>query len=91
MKYNFLKCQKILLLLIYIYFFKLQRYILNLIEKLYDETGFVDNASDPQLTVYKRVEVLRWACSLGHEDCVRNAVTQFQNWRSSPQPDRNNP
>lgn len=70
---------------------KFKKYILSLIEKLYDETGFVDNASDPQLTVYKRVEVLRWACSLGHEDCVRNAVTQFQNWRSSPQPDRNNP
>lgn len=70
---------------------KFKKYVLSLINKLYDETGFVDNVSDPQLTVYKRVDVLRWACSLGHEDCVRNAVTQYQNWRSSPQPDKNNP
>ena len=66
-----------------------QAYLLNLLKNLYEDTGFVDNMSDNQLRVYKRVEVLKWACLLGHEDCVRNAITQFQNWRSSPQPDRN--
>jgi aminopeptidase N len=64
---------------------------MKLLKRLYEDTGFVDNVTDPQLTVYKRVDVLKWACYLGQEDCVRNAVIQFQNWRSSPQPDRNNP
>lgn len=72
-------------------FDKFKAYLLNLLKNLYEDTGFVDNMSDNQLRVYKRVEVLKWACLLGHEDCVRNAITQFQNWRSSPQPDRNNP
>jgi hypothetical protein len=68
-----------------------QVYMLGLLENLYKHTGFTDNPNDPQLTVYKRVNILNWACSLGYDDCVRNSVLQFQNWRSSPDPDRNNP
>ncbi|XP_021941452.1 aminopeptidase N [Zootermopsis nevadensis] len=70
---------------------KFKIYLLGLLENLYKHTGFTDNPNDPQLTVYKRVNILSWACSLGHEDCVRNSVLQFQNWRSSPDPDRSNP
>nr|CAD7454244.1 unnamed protein product [Timema tahoe] len=70
---------------------KLKTYLLGLVDNLYRQTGFTDNPSDPQLTVYKRVNVLSWACLLGFDDCVRNSVTQFQNWMSTPNPDRNNP
>ncbi|CAG2053006.1 unnamed protein product [Timema podura] len=70
---------------------KLKTYLLGLVDNLYRHTGFTDNPSDPQLTVYKRVNVLSWACLLGFDDCVRNSVTQFQNWMSTPNPDRNNP
>ncbi|PSN54388.1 Aminopeptidase N [Blattella germanica] len=52
---------------------KFKIYLLNLIENLYKHTGFTDNPNDPQLTVYKRVTVLGWACALGHEDCIRNS------------------
>jgi len=68
-----------------------QVYMLGLLENLYKHTGFTDNPNDPQLTVYKRINILNWACSLGYDDCVRNSVLQFQNWRSSPDPDQNNP
>uniref|UniRef100_A0A146LYB5 Aminopeptidase n=3 Tax=Lygus hesperus TaxID=30085 RepID=A0A146LYB5_LYGHE len=70
---------------------KFKGYFLHLIYKLYQETGFIDRHTDEQLLIYKRVEVLRLACDLGHEDCVKNAVLQFQHWRSSPNPDKNNP
>ncbi|XP_039289965.1 aminopeptidase N isoform X2 [Nilaparvata lugens] len=70
---------------------KFKAYLLQLVARLYEDVGFMDNMTDSQLRVFKRVDVLKWACTLGHEDCVRNAVTQFQNWRSSPYPDRNNP
>ncbi|KAF6203836.1 hypothetical protein GE061_002171 [Apolygus lucorum] len=70
---------------------KFKSYYLHLIFKLYQETGFIDRHTDEQLLIYKRVEVLRTACDLGHEDCVKNAVLQFQHWRSSPNPDKNNP
>lgn len=65
--------------------------MLALIKNLYEDTGFVDHSKDSQLQVYSRIEVLKWACKLGHEDCISNSVRQFQNWRSSPQPDKDNP
>uniref|UniRef100_A0A1B6CLC6 Aminopeptidase n=1 Tax=Clastoptera arizonana TaxID=38151 RepID=A0A1B6CLC6_9HEMI len=70
---------------------KFKAFILQLVKKLYEDVGFIDNPSDNQLRVYKRLEVLKWTCSMGFEDCVRNAITQFQNWRSTPQPDKHNP
>jgi len=72
-------------------YFNFKKYMLGLIDRLFKETGFIDKLEDPQLTVYKRVDVLKWACYLGHPDCVRKAVDQYQNWRSSPQPDLDNP
>lgn len=68
-----------------------QHYVLELISSIYNEIGFHDKKSDAQLTIYKRIDMLHWACALGYEDCVRNAVMQFQNWRNLPHPDHNNP
>lgn len=68
-----------------------QIFALKLLDNVYKQTGFTDTPGDPQLTVFTRIDVLSWACSLGHEDCVRNAVTQFHNWRTTPSPDMNNP
>ncbi|XP_012268487.2 aminopeptidase N isoform X2 [Athalia rosae] len=66
-------------------------FALKLLDNVYKLTGFIDALGDPHLTVYSRIGVLSWACSLGHEDCVRNAVTQFHNWRTTPSPEKNNP
>lgn len=71
--------------------FVLQAYVLHLISPLYKTTGFNDNPKDDQLVIYKRYHLLSCACELGHSDCVRNAVAQFQNWKSLPQPEKNNP
>ncbi|XP_025415668.1 aminopeptidase N-like isoform X2 [Sipha flava] len=70
---------------------KLKAYVLHLISPMYKITGFADNPRDDQLVIYKRFSLLSCACELGHSDCVRNAVAQFQNWRSNPQPEKNNP
>ncbi|VVC38461.1 Hypothetical protein CINCED_3A009639 [Cinara cedri] len=70
---------------------KLKSYVLHLIAPMYKITGFADNSKDEQLVIYKRFNLLSCACELGHSDCVRNAVVQFQNWRSNPQPEKNNP
>lgn len=66
-------------------------YALKLLDNIYKQTGFKDSYEDPQLTVFTRIDVLNWACTFGHEDCVRNAVKQFINWRNSPNPDEDNP
>lgn len=70
---------------------KFRVYVLKLLDNVYKQVGFKDNPGDPQLTVFTRVDVLTWACNLGHEDCIRNAVTQFHNWRNTPNPNVNNP
>ncbi len=66
-------------------------YLSFLMTKVYENTGFFEKQNDDQLEIYKRVEVIRHACELGFEDCVRNSVSQFQSWRLTPQPDINNP
>lgn len=70
---------------------KFRVYILKLLDNVYKQVGFIDNPGDPQLTVFTRIDVLSWACSFGHEDCVQNAVKQFYNWRNTPNPNKNNP
>jgi hypothetical protein len=62
-----------------------------LLSKLYEKTGFIEKQGDGQIDIYKRVEVVDHACRLGFEDCIRNAVNQFQSWRFTSQPDVHNP
>ncbi|XP_035717445.1 aminopeptidase N-like isoform X1 [Vespa mandarinia] len=70
---------------------KFRIYTLKLLDNVYKQVGFTDKPGDPQLTVFTRIDVLNWACSFGHDDCVDNAVNQFYNWRKMPDPDTNNP
>lgn len=70
----------------------MQSFLYGMIVSLYDEVGFGGGKEDDDpLEVYKQVETVRWACHLNHDDCVRRAVTSFQSWRSSPNPDKTNP
>lgn len=66
-------------------------YILKLLDNVYREVRFKDTPGEPQLTVFTRIDILIWACTFEHDDCVRNAVMLFQNWQNSPDPDRDNP
>lgn len=66
-------------------------YILKLLDNVYKKVGFKDTPGDQQLTVFTRIDVLSWACTFSHDDCVRNAAAQFQNWRNQPDPDTVNP
>ncbi|XP_015184599.1 PREDICTED: aminopeptidase N isoform X1 [Polistes dominula] len=70
---------------------KFRLYTLELLDNVYKQVGFSDKPGDPQLTVFTRIDVLNWACTFGHEDCVGNAANQFYNWRKTPDPDTNNP
>lgn len=62
-----------------------------LIKGLYQDIGFEDLYTDSQLTLYNRMNLLWRACLLGNLDCINHAVTYFHNWKSSPNPDHNNP
>lgn len=43
------------------------------------------------LTLVKRDEILSMACQLGHEDCIRQSINYFENWKAVTMPDRENP
>ena len=62
-----------------------QGYLLNLLEPLYQSIGFQDSVADPHLDQFKRVKMLKWACKLGHEDCVSQSVSLFKQWMMNPQ------
>uniref|UniRef100_A0A6V7KT51 ERAP1-like C-terminal domain-containing protein n=1 Tax=Bracon brevicornis TaxID=1563983 RepID=A0A6V7KT51_9HYME len=61
-------------------------HILKLLHSVYSEVGFKDSPGDPKFTVFTRIDILSWACTFGHADCVRNAIRQLQSWRDAPDP-----
>lgn len=51
---------------------------------VYTSVGFNDSINDAHLTIYKRINTLAWICSLGHSDCVDNAVNTYKSWMADP-------
>jgi aminopeptidase N len=39
----------------------------------------------------KRSVVMNWACKLGHEECNNEAKAMFLKWKTSENPEENNP
>ncbi|CAB3360791.1 Hypothetical predicted protein [Cloeon dipterum] len=66
-------------------------YMSNLMARIYEETGSVEMPNEPQVTVYKRIRIMSWACSLGHQECVNHSISTFNQWLKSENPDKNNP
>uniref|UniRef100_H2YEN6 Aminopeptidase n=1 Tax=Ciona savignyi TaxID=51511 RepID=H2YEN6_CIOSA len=56
-------------------------YLLSLVEPLYQNVTWVDGGS--HLDQYQRVNAIWTACSYGHLDCITNAMTQFNQWKTT--------
>lgn len=54
-----------------------QKYVLNLIEKIYKKLSFSFMDSDSQLDIYNRAQVLSWACKYGSADCIADSTIRF--------------
>ncbi|XP_063887402.1 aminopeptidase N-like [Scylla paramamosain] len=65
----------------------LKDFMLSLLEPLYKSVGFQDSPTDPHIDQSKRVKMLKWACKLGHEDCVTQSVSLFKQWMMNPKSD----
>uniref|UniRef100_V5I8G3 Aminopeptidase N n=1 Tax=Anoplophora glabripennis TaxID=217634 RepID=V5I8G3_ANOGL len=63
---------------------KLKNYILSLMENVVTipSKNFVDD-SDSHVDVLKNVLVLKWACELGHEECIKYATETFKSFKES--------
>lgn len=55
-----------------------------MMDPLYTSVGFDDSAEDPHLDQHKRVLVLKWACRLGHQNCVEKSVSLYKMWMRDP-------
>lgn len=64
-----------------------KKYMLYLLEDLYNKLGFDQGPNDDQMTIYKRVEVNTRACMLGLPDCVTRALAKFRDWITHPSTD----
>ncbi|XP_037093237.1 aminopeptidase N-like [Pollicipes pollicipes] len=64
-----------------------KRFALKMIQPLYDRVGFEERPDDSHLDQFSRINVLNWACALGHKDCVRQSVDKFEQWMADPDND----
>nr|XP_027223205.1 aminopeptidase N-like [Penaeus vannamei] len=62
----------------------LKRYLLDLVLPLYESVGFDNNIEDSFLEQKKRKIAVKWACRLGHKDCLNKALTLYRHWMSQP-------
>lgn len=63
-----------------------KKYVLKLVERQYQRLGWVENVvTESILTQFHRAEILQWACSYGHPECVANAKERFAAWKNGSQ------
>lgn len=55
-----------------------KKYVLSLIENVYQTLGYVDRKKDDRLTIQLRRELNDLACKFGHEECVFSSLEYFR-------------
>ncbi|XP_043263410.1 putative aminopeptidase-2 [Colletes gigas] len=63
-----------------------KRFVLSLIQDIYENLGYLDRVNDDRLTVLLRSELNKWACNYGHEECIETFTTMFKKWRTTNVP-----
>ena len=62
-----------------------QRFVLKLIQPLYERLGFDERPTDSHVDHGTRYSVIAWACSMGHKDCLKKSVDKFKQWMADPE------
>ncbi|XP_015604734.1 uncharacterized protein LOC107272255 [Cephus cinctus] len=58
------------------------KYILEIIDKAYQDLGFEDSEDEGQLEQLNRQLILKWACQYGHKECIERSKELFAAWRA---------
>ncbi|KYN14240.1 Aminopeptidase N [Trachymyrmex cornetzi] len=61
----------------------LNKYVLKLLSKTYDNVGFSDRDDDNYLNRLHREMILQWACKLNKAECIQKSTDLFATWRNS--------
>lgn len=59
----------------------LKKYILSLMSKTYGKVGFNDLVDDKLMDQLHREMILQWACKLDKQECVKESVDLFADWK----------
>lgn len=64
-----------------------KRYMLALVDPLYNRLGFTPRPGDSHLETKLRSRAISWACSMGNKECKKKAGEMFGVWMESEDPD----
>jgi hypothetical protein len=45
---------------------------------MYEELTFEESNADDHVKKLHRSLILQWACNLGHEECIKTAISKFE-------------
>lgn len=61
----------------FLYVFASKKFVLGLIDNVYNEIGFQPETKYTSSTVYNRKNILNYACQYGHQKCIDSAKAEF--------------
>nr|QBI71858.1 aminopeptidase N4a [Plutella xylostella] len=59
-------------------------YLLEQMDAVINQLGYNENPSDSTSTILNRVQILNFACTLGHEGCVTDSLAKWKAFRETP-------
>lgn len=54
-----------------------EEFVLKLLNRVYEHLGFYGKVNDTSLDILNRLNVLKYACKLGHKQCIAESRTEF--------------
>ncbi|XP_030032733.2 membrane alanyl aminopeptidase-like [Manduca sexta] len=61
----------------------IDRTALGLVENIINKLGYEERASDDFETLRNRMQILEFACKIGHQGCIDNTVALFRNFKNN--------
>ncbi|CAK1546278.1 unnamed protein product [Leptosia nina] len=61
-------------------------YLLNLVDKPVKLIGYVEGRNDSASTIQQRMQILNYACSLGHEGCISDSLAKWRQFKNNNTP-----
>ncbi|KAI8424601.1 hypothetical protein MSG28_003039 [Choristoneura fumiferana] len=60
-------------------------YLLELMEHAVETVGYNEGPNDSTSVILNRMQILNYACNLGHEGCVEDSLAKWNAFRANPQ------
>ncbi|XP_050667555.1 membrane alanyl aminopeptidase-like [Leptidea sinapis] len=61
-------------------------YLLELMDTAVNEVGYEEGADDSASTIQQRMQILNYACTLGHQGCIADSLQKWNEFRNENKP-----